>query len=65
MYDINIVLSWEFRDLITLESETILPLFLVVFALVTSWNKNKENLLPVAGFLRDLTLGVSHDHYRK
>ena len=32
---------------------------LVVFALV--WNKNIQNLLPVAGLLHDLTLGVSHD----
>ena len=36
---------------------------LAVFALV--WNKNIQNLLPVAGLLRDLTIGVSHDHYRK
>ena len=33
---------------------------LAVFALV--WNKNIQNLLPVPGLLRDLTLGVSHDH---
>ena len=25
----------------------------------------RRSLLPVAGLLRDLTLGVSHDHYRK
>ena len=30
---------------------------LVVFALV--WNKNIQNLLPVAGLLRDLTLTVN------
>ena len=28
MYDIDIALSWEFRELITRESETIFPLFL-------------------------------------
>jgi len=28
MIDIDIALSWEFRELITRESETILPLFL-------------------------------------
>ena len=28
MYDIDNALSWEFRELITRESETILPLFL-------------------------------------
>ena len=31
---------------------------LVFFVLV--WNKNMQNLLPVAGLLSDLTLGVSH-----
>ena len=29
MYDIDNALSWEFRELITRESETILPLFLL------------------------------------
>ena len=28
-------------------------------------NKNIGNLLPNAGLLRDLTLEVSHDNYRK
>ena len=36
---------------------------LVVFVLV--WNKNIQNLLPVAGLSRNVTLRVSHDHYRK
>ena len=38
---------------------------LVVFALV--WNKNIQNLLPVAGLLRDLTLGFFKElsNYRK
>ena len=63
MYDIDNALSWEFRGLITRESETILPLFLsyvfvlVVFALV--WNKNTKpfyrSSIINAGLLRDLS----------
>ena len=36
MYDIDIALSWEFRELIARESETILPFFLSYSSLSSS-----------------------------
>ena len=56
-----------YYELITRESETILPLFLphsfssssLVFGI-----KIYKTIIN-AGLLRDLTLGVSHDHYHK
>ena len=51
MYDIHIALSWEFRELITRESETILPLFLSYSAFYRSSVIN-------VGLLLDLTVGL-------
>ena len=69
MYYIDIALSWEFRKLITRESETILPLFLISFlssSLLFGIKICKTFYWPSiinTGLLRDLTLGASHDHY--
>ena len=61
-------LSWEFRELITRESETILPLFLSYSFLSSSllfgikiYKTFYWSSIINAGLLRDLKLGVSHD----
>ena len=42
MYDIDNALSWEFRELITSESETILPLFLLEFSDLAAFSQIQQ-----------------------
>ena len=64
MYDIDIALSWEFRELITRKSETILPLFLSysflsLFFGIKMYKTFYRSSIVNAGLLRDLTLGLA------
>ena len=68
MDDIDIALSWEFTELITRESETILPLFLSHLFLLSSllfgikiYKTFYWCSIINAGLLRDLTLGPSFE----
>ena len=72
MYDIDIALSWEFKELIARESETILLLFFSYSFLSSSllfgikiYKIFHGSPIINAVLLRDLTLWVSHDHYHR
>ena len=56
-----------FSGIITGESETILPLFLSYSFLfgIKIYKTFYWSSIINAGLLRDLTLGISHDHYHK